>query len=261
MQVFNFEFPKEWEEVRLYVLADLHLGEHGFDEKRFAKWQAEVNADPKALVIVNGDIVNNATRHSVSDVYSETLTPNQQIDKAVELLLPIKEKILVLTEGNHEKRTYKSDGILLMDRVAKELYGADEARNRYTDGAYLIYLAFGKNNGRDSRKTVYSIYGRHGSGGGKKTGAKANRLEDMVNVINADIFLHSHTHTPIGFKLSSFNVNYRDRKISQKEHLFVNTNAFLGFGGYGEESGFRPTSTKYPVIFLNGDHREANVLI
>lgn len=40
-----------------------------------------------------------------------------------------------------------------------------------------------------------------------------------------------------------------------------NTNAFLNYGGYGEEKGFAPTSTKYPKIILNGIDREVKALI
>jgi len=261
MKVLNCEFPKEWDEAIIFPLADTHIGEHLIDGKRLTQWQEEVMNTENGLVIVNGDIVNNATRNSVSDIYNELLTPNQQIDRAVKLLEPIKDKIIVLTDGNHEARTYKSDGILLMDRVAKELYGQEIGSQKYVNGAYLVYIAFGRNNGRDSRKTVYSVYGKHGAGGGKRTGAKANRLEDMLNTVNADIFLHSHTHQPIGFKLASYAVNYRDRNVIYKEHLFVNTNAFLRYGGYGEEQGFRPASTAYPKIYLNGNHREMKVLI
>ena len=40
----------------------------------------------------------------------------------------------------------------------------------------------------------------HGYGGGRKDGGKINRLEDMTNVIIADLYLMSHTHKPISTK-------------------------------------------------------------
>lgn len=83
----------------------------------------------------------------------------------------------------------------------------------------------------------------------------------MAEVIDADIFIHSHTHVPMVLRKSFFRTDYRNRKATQIEQIFINTNSFLNFGGYGEEKGFAPTSTKYPKIILSGIEREVKVLI
>ena len=92
---------------------------------------AEVLAQENRYIIVNGDIINNAVRHGVSDIYTEVLNPNQQIDATVALLEPVKDRVLVITEGNHENRTYKQDGLLIMYQVAQRLGIADT----YSPGA------------------------------------------------------------------------------------------------------------------------------
>lgn len=108
---------------------------------------------------------------------------------------------------------------------------------------------------------IYAIYGKHGAGGGRRPGAKANRLEDMMMVVDADIYLHSHTHLPFIMKKAFYRCDYRNRKITKVEKLFVNTNAFLDFGGYGEEKGYSPLSTQYPKIILNGIEREVRAIL
>ena len=45
----------------------------------------------------------------------------EQIQQAVELFGPVKDKILAITTGNHERRTYNKEGIDLID-VYKRQY-------------------------------------------------------------------------------------------------------------------------------------------
>lgn len=256
MKVIKHDLP-QFETLEIYPLADVHVGDPLHDRKRAKQFINEVLEKENRYVIVNGDIINNAVKHGVSDVYAEELTPNQQIEETVNLLSPIKDRILVITEGNHENRTYKQDGILIMYQVAKRL----DIFDSYSEGAYLLFVKFGKSQGRKCRKMPYAIYGKHGSGGGRKVGAKAIRLFEMAEVIDADVFIHSHTHVPMVLRKTFFRVDYRNEKATQIEQVFVNTNSFLNFGGYGEEKGFAPTSTKYPKIILNGIEREVKVLI
>ena len=248
----------DFDTVELYALADVHMGDMNQDKKRLKQFITEVKEQRNRFVIVNGDIVNLALRHSVSDIYSEEYPPNIAIDKTVELLQEIKDRIVVVTEGNHEARAYKSDGILVMDRVTKEL----QIPETYSAGAYLIFATLGKNRGSNHRKTSYAIYGKHSNGGGgRRVGGKANKLEDMAGIIDADIYIVSHTHQVMAFRKDFFRCNYRNQAITLTEKLFINTNAFLGYGGYGEEHGYTPASTRYPKLILDGYERNSQVLL
>ncbi len=120
MKVIKHDLP-QFETLEIYPLADVHIGDPLHDKKRAKQFINEVLEKENRYVIVNGDIINNAVKHGVSDVYAEELTPNQQIEETVNLLNPIKDRILVITEGNHENRTYKQDGILIMYQVAQRL--------------------------------------------------------------------------------------------------------------------------------------------
>ena len=120
MKVIKHDLP-QFETLEIYPLADVHIGDSLHDRKRLKQFINEVLEKENRYVIVNGDIINNAVKHGVSDVYAEELTPNQQIEETVNLLNPIKDRILVITEGNHENRTYKQDGILIMYQVAQRL--------------------------------------------------------------------------------------------------------------------------------------------
>ena len=256
MKIITADLP-QYSTLEIYPLADVHTGDPLQDKKRLKEFIAEVLEQDNRYVIVNGDIINNAVRQGVSDIYAEELNPNEQIEATVALLEPVKDRVLVITEGNHENRTYKQDGILIMYQVAQRLGIA----HTYSSGAYLLFVKFGKSQGRKCRKMPYAIYGKHGTGGGRKVGAKAIRLFEMAEVIDADIFLHSHTHVPMVLRKTFYRVDYRNEKATPIEQLFVNTNAFLNFGGYSENYGYHPTSTQYPKIILDGVERKAKAVI
>lgn len=257
LQVINHDFSSDVDRLKLLVLSDLHIEDPLCDRRRAVQFVEEVKNDQNCYFGVNGDMFNNAVRTAVSDTWENTMTIDTAIDTICEMLDPIREKCLFITDGNHEKRSYKDHNRLLLKDVSRIL----GIRDRYSFDPYLVYIAFGKNQGRECRKTVYSIYGKHGTGGGRTMGAKMNKLEQMLNVINADIFIHSHTHVQAAFRLRSASVDYRNRKPNYKEHLFVNSNAYLDFGGYGEDQGYRPVSTVYPIIYLEGTERAARALI
>ena len=235
--------------MRIFVLADLHIGDGLMDKDRLEQFIDDVMADDSNYIIINGDLINNETRQSVSDIFGAVMTPDEQIDYLVELLEPMRDKILVMIEGNHELRSYKSDGILVIKRVAREL----GIENCYSNGAYLLFI--------DIDGVTYSIYGKHGTGGGKTVGVKANRLIDMLDNVNADIFIHSHTHTLLVCRALGNYIHPATNEQNEVDHLYLNSSAFLKFGGYGEEQGFRPASTLYPHIILNTKVKLARAVI
>lgn len=250
MKVITHDLP-QFDELRLYVLSDVHFEDKHCNKKRLMAWRNEVESEENHYVVINGDIVNAATRNSVSDIYSAQSSPDQALDDIVDFLEPIKDRILVIIDGNHEGRVKKEAGIKPLKRVAREL----GIGHLYADDAYLLYVSFGKSQKRNARKMVYSIYGMHGSGGGKKVGGKINALVSLGENIDADVYIMSHTHQPVILPRTFYRCDYRNKKVTPIEKMYINSNAFLDFGGYGEALGFSPPSLRYPVVIMNGYER------
>lgn len=257
MKVINHVLSSEFDKLNVFGLSDVHLEDKLCNRNRLNKWREEVLSADNNYVIINGDILNTATKSSVSDIFGEAMSIREGINNICDFLEPIKDRILVCIDGNHEKRVYKDTGMYLMEQVCAIL----GIRDKFCKGAYMLFISFGKNNKRDSRQTVYSIYGKHGAGGGRTVGAKANALNRMKETIDADVYMHSHTHVPMCFKEDFYKSDYRNRKVTKCTHTFVNTNAFLNFGGYGENFGFTPACIDYPVITLNGIVKDVKVRI
>lgn len=249
MKVIKIDLPRELSSVELHIFADEHLGDEHSDLKRLLARIEHVKNTPNAYCILNGDIIDNATKTSIGDIYTQVFNPMEQLEKAVEIFSPIKDKILCITHGNHENRTYKNEGINLSCLLANQLGLA----YKYTPTSATIFIRFG--NGHSStrnRKVCYTIYVLHGGGGGRKEGAKANRLADMASIIDTDIYIHSHTHLPMIMKQAFHRIDTANSAVALVDKLFVNTAANLKYGGYGEAGEFKPSSKDTPTIYLSG---------
>ena len=106
MTTIRARLPDTIGALKIEVMADLHIGDAHCDLPLIRERLKSVQEEPDTALILNGDILNNATKTSVSDCYSEVLPPMEQIQRAVELFEPVKDKILAVTTGNHERRTY-----------------------------------------------------------------------------------------------------------------------------------------------------------
>jgi predicted phosphodiesterase len=256
MKTIKLDLPRELSSIELHVFADEHLGDEHCDVKRLMQRIEYVKDTPNAYCILNGDILDNATKTSIGDTYMQEFNPMEQLQKAIEIFEPIKDKIFCITHGNHENRTYKKEGINLSYLIAKQL----GLENRYTPTSAVLFVRFGEyarglkesNGSGKVRKLYYTIYVLHGSGGGRKEGAKAIRLADMASIIDTDIYIHSHTHLPMIMKQAFHRIDSKNSTVAIVNKLFVNTAANLDYGGYGEAQAFKPSSKDTPIIYIDG---------
>ena len=252
MKAVRIDLSKDLDRVEIHTFADLHLGDKGCDVQLIKQRIEEVKNNPNAYCILNGDIINNATKTSISDCYAEELKPMEQIQLFVGLFEPIKDKILAITNGNHENRTYVREGVDITALCTRQL-GIDE---RYSKEGILIFLRFGKQNSHLQFAPVrYVIYATHGSGGGRKEGGKAIRLADMASIVDADIYIHSHTHLPMIMKEAFYRTDDIHSTFALVDKLFINTSSYLNYGGYGQSLEFKPNSKDTPVIYLDGTQK------
>lgn len=253
MKVIKADLSKDIDILELHTFADEHIGDNCCDMPRLKARIDYVANTPNAYCVMNGDILDYASRSSIGDIEAREFNIMGQLEKAVELFTPIKDKILAITNGNHENRGYKKEGFDISKMIAMQLGLGDI----YTPASAILFLRFGETTGKThNRQQRYTIYINHGSGGGRKEGAKAIRLADMASVIDADIYIHSHTHLPMVMKQGFFRVDLRNSSVANVTRLFINTAANLNYGGYGEVQEYKPNSKDTPVIYLSGSKRE-----
>ena len=247
---------KEFESIKLLALADFHIGDELCNLKKIKSVLEEVKNSDNTFIILNGDLINNGTRTSVSNIYTEQLSPMDQIVMLCDLLDPVKDHILCITNGNHELRSMsKGDGIDIIRLVARQL-GIED---RYSEGWWYLYLSFGMTN--KHREVLYTISGIHGYSGGKKHGSKINALVEMSDKVIADLYIMSHTHTPMITRNSIFVPDYQHQTLVKKDKYYLMTNSFLEYGGYGERYGYTPNTTEHQEAILNGKKKEIKLIL
>lgn len=243
------------EQIELHIMADLHLGDPQSCFREIMARIKHILETPNAYCILGGDLMDAAIASSIGDTYGASLQPMEQLKQCVEIFKPLadKGKILAVVPGNHEDRIYKQDGIDVTALMCTQLGIAD----KYSNTTVLLFIRFGENKAKGKgRRQLYTAYVTHGSGGGRKEGGKVNRLADLASIVDADIYIHAHTHLPLVFRESFFRVSGANSSVAPVEKLFVNTSAALKYGGYGDKQGFKPASTKAPVIYLCGTEHE-----
>lgn len=237
------------EQIEVHPLADLHIGDACCDFKLIMERIEHIKNTQNAYCILDGDMMDTAIASSIGDTYGANLQPMEQLKQCVKIFEPIKDKILAVLPGNHENRVYKSDGLDLTAIMCGQL-GIPE---KYSATTALLFIRFGKERIKNhGRPQLYTVYVTHGSGGGRREGGKVNRLADLASIVDADIYIHAHTHLPLIMKESFFRVSGSNSSVALVDKLFVNTSASLNYGGYGDKAGFKPASKCSPVIYLEG---------
>ena len=258
MKVINHSLSTDFKELQILPLADLHLGDIHSDGRKIQEWVEYIKATPNCYTILNGDLMDSAIKSSIGDIYGANIQPMQQLEQAVKIFGPISKKILAVTPGNHEARIYRSDGLDLTQIMCNQLGIGD----RYSSASVLLIIRFGKGASHEhGRPMSYTIYQVHGSGGGRLEGGKVNRLMQLASIVDADIYIHSHTHLPAIVKTAYYRPSLANNSVMKVDRLFINTSSTLEYGGYGEVQSYKPNSTETPLIILDGTKRRMRAVL
>ena len=236
--------------------ADLHIGDAMSDWEYIQEMLSYIKDTPNCYCILGGDLMDTAIASSIGDTYGANLQPMEQLKMCVKLFEPVKEKILCVLHGNHENRVYKSDGIDMTQIMCSQLGIAD----RYSATTAVLFVRFGFDT-KHQRKYSYSVYVTHGTGGGRKEGGKLNRLADLSEIIDVDLYCVAHTHLPASFKTGYYRASNVNSSVQFVTHTFLNTASALNYGGYGDIQGYKPSCKDYPVAVLSGVKKDIRVRV
>lgn len=258
MKVIEKKLGQDIEKLTIIPISDVHIGDKTADLKAFKEVLERIKNEPNTFTILNGDLCNIALKNSKSDVYNDELTPMEQVLQIIKFLEPIKDKILVMSNGNHEDRITKDTSIDVLYLVAKQLH----LEQVYSPSWWYLYLSFGENKDKGKRPMLYTVTGYHGFGGGSTTGGKANKVKKMSQVVLADVYLMSHVHEPINTKGVIFTPDYQHKSIVKKEMYYCISNSFVEYeGSYAEKMGLIPSNTGINEIELNGHKKQIRLIL
>jgi len=224
----------------------LHWGDPKTDEKLFKLFLKHIMSANNRYLVVNGDMINNAIKTSVSNVYNEKYPPGEQKYMLIELLRPVADRIICITPGNHEARSLKDVDLDITKDIA---YGIG-VEDRYRENGAYCNIQFGKD--RHHHHLSYTGYITHGIGGGRSAGAPANILEKMPLMVEADFYIIAHVHKKLTFKNTYLKPNSIYSRLEQFERAFMVSPPWQDYGGYAQRKMYTPQSKGWIKLILNG---------
>lgn len=237
--------------IKVWAVADVHIGAKEADVDGFERFLKQVENDADSYICLVGDIINNGIKDSLTSVYEETMPPSAQIEKAVELLTPVADKILGAVSGNHENRTKRAVGVDVMAQVMT-LLGKPEL--------YRPNMAFVRvrlRNGKTRTKDTYSLLLVHG-----KTENKKRRLAYAVEGVDA--IISGHTHNGIVEKPARI-VFSGQNKVTVKPLVSLTACSWLSYGGYAARNLMLPSATSSPqclvLEFVNTNDKRGTIRV
>lgn len=242
------EFPDR-QDIHIYPISDVHLGAAEHMETEFREFRDMILEDENGYVVIVGDLINNATRSSVSNIFEETMRAREQKRLIAEMLNPIKDRILCAVCGNHERRSGKdADDDPMYDILCKL-----DIEDRYRENLAVLKLQFGNKDGNGGQNPTYIFAVTHGSGGGALTGGTVNRNERFGYVFDGiDMLVVGHSHKPWTTDPSKIKVDAFNNKVSIKPFRIVSATSWLDYGGYALGKQLLPSSNTPQIISLYG---------
>lgn len=216
--------------IRVWAIADVHIGAKECDIDGFTKFLKRIESDPDSYVVICGDLLNNGIKDSLTNVYDEVLPPHAQIEKAVELLSPIKDRIFGVVGGNHELRSKREVDLdplysvcLLLDRGEV-----------YRQNMCFIRVGLWDTGMRDE----YTLLLVHG-----KTPNKKKHFQYAIEGV--DCIISGHTHNGIVEKPARLVFTHRNT-VKVLPLVSITATSWLDYGGYAARGLFLPQQTGNP---------------
>lgn len=235
--------------VRVWAVADVHIGSRECDLEGFRAFLRRIAQSPNDYVVLCGDMVNNGIKDSLTNVYEEVLMPQAQMDKAVELLEPVKDRILGAVGGNHEARSRKAVDLDPMYTIMAilgipHLYRVNFAmlrinlRRGKTKEHYALMLVHGKTENK-KRQFAYAIEG-------------------------VDAIISGHTHNGIVEKPARL-VFTTNNTVKVKPLVSLTATSWVSWGGYATAGLYKPVATSDPqcleLEFTGSNDKEGRIRV
>jgi DNA repair exonuclease SbcCD nuclease subunit len=188
---------------------------------------------------------------------------NNQLNHFLELIDPIKDKVICFLSGNHEDSLRRHSYLDITLELCRKLSVPYLGYNGFIQLTFKRQVSKGETKGAT---TIYTIYAIHGFGASRNSGSKVNKMEDVAHVFNADLILMAHEHKKIAAPpVLRLGLNSRGKLIQEVQNA-VMTGSFLrgfveGSSSYVERSGYHPTDLGVPIVTIKPDIKETHITI
>lgn len=246
-------------DITIIPIADVHLGAAEHMEKEWCAFLEMVQKTPNVYITLGGDLLNNATKNSLSNVYDEVIRPSTAKRMMADMLAPIKDRIICSVTGNHERRSSRDvDQDPMYDIMCKL-----DLEHLWRENIAFVKIQLGRQENESGTRTggyqrpSYNLVVTHGSGGGIYTGTAVLRGERFGYVIdNLDLLVLAHTHKPFTTQPGKIVIDPRNNKVTVKPFKVITATSWLEYGGYAMQKMLLPSTHCLHTIQLSSTHKE-----
>ena len=254
VKVVQRSFPDE-KAIQLLPLGDLHWDSRYSNHSLIERKIAEIKEN-NYLTLLIGD--------TFDKLFFLWLLKEQQGDDlnvalvtVANLFKPIRDNILLIMDGNHEKGMEKKTGFNMAEALANIL------EVPFVRGLGVLHLRVGrfKNSKKENHMNSYVGLIAHGYGGGRTKGAKANKaaaLGDMME--NCDFSIMGHVHDPSLISNSRLVYNAQRKVVYLREVRNVILSSFQQYSNYAQESFMRPSPQLEYLMRFDGTDKNIEIL-
>ncbi|MBQ2044910.1 MAG: metallophosphoesterase [Bacteroidaceae bacterium] len=242
--------------IKIYPISDVHLGAIEHMEKEWEEFRKRVEKEEDSYIILAGDLINNGIRTSVGNPFDQTMRPREQKKLMIEHLEPLRDKILCMVGGNHERRTTKDTDESPSYDIACKL----DLEEVYRENLAFLKIQFGKQDGNGTRNPTYTFAVTHGAGSSIYTTNAAMRGERFGMAIDGiDVMVLGHIHKPQDFPVGKYLVDGHNNKVSVKPYEVFVCTSWLKYSGYAAQKMLSPTVFSPADITLHGKKKAIEI--
>lgn len=258
-KIFDLPKMKLGDKFYLIPFGDVHRDAEGFDIEKWKELIKFANDNKNSYLIGMGDyfdfvstserkvimstLKNNGhydTQRAIEDLV------NVQVKKFVEELKGLESRIVGLIEGNHH--FVFEDGTTSTQRLAQYL------GTTYLGASSFVRLRIPHAKGKTENTSVkLDVWCHHGTSGGRLIGTSINKVSQMGEIADADIYLMGHDHKKAVATGMRMYLSRNGNNVVFKPKLYVRTGGFLknyllDKRSYIVDKGLPPTETGVVII-------------
>jgi hypothetical protein len=235
-------------ELNVVLLNDLHFGSHCVDydlfEKRILPFIEKNKKNTR--ILINGDLIEGITKQSKGDIYNQKLSPKEQIDKAVEYLMPYSKLIDGVTIGNHDWRVMNETSLDPIEIFCKYL----GIKEKYLGSHGVVNF--------NCNGINYSFELHHGTGGGSTVASVESSMKRLWKS-DSHIMYCGHWHKEYAKPIKRFRINNETGEVCQEKRWMICGNTILNTEEYARRGGFEESFPSQAVVKLSGEQRNIDV--
>lgn len=211
------------EPITVVAFGDIHYGAPMFAADRFDRFIRDCKALKNPYYLLMGDhleLASSSERRLLRAGFHES---NEEVfrdmmrgltEELADKLDFMKGRAIGVVNGNHYGELEAGQNT--------DMYLAELLDAKYLGTTAMIRLSIDYN----GKKTAITLVPNHGQGGGRTVGASLNRVQQMAQAFQGDVYFQGHDHKK-GIATSSMLCLNAACEIIEKPLLYIRTGSFL----------------------------------